>query len=121
MDKNLIVQIPKRYRKSMERRWNIDNFEYNGFDYASENLCVLCQVHYTIDCNNCPFVKFEKKGDLFTREVGCLRWLRFIKVITLNSTIKIGINAISIPDKSKIPTRQLKRLVDTASRYIEWV
>lgn len=121
MERDYIVQIPKRYKKNMERRWNIDNFEHNGFDYANEQPCVLCQVHHTYQCNNCPFARFEKKGDLLTRRVGCLRWLRLIRAKTPKSKIKIGVSAVTIPDKSKIPTKQLKRLVDTASRYIEWI
>lgn len=119
MREKLTVQIPKRYRKSLERRWKIDNFDLIYGDYEKYQPCVLCQVHYTDRCNNCPLARFEKYKR-YDHKVGCFEWLRKIKATTLHSVLEIGMSTIGFPE-GKVGIRQLKRIVDIASRYIEWV
>jgi len=111
---DLKVQIPKRYKNTLSKRFNSKYAELNdGVCYITIN-CPLCSV-YT--CKNCPFGKFgeNKIGD------GCMIWI--CKVYGRKKGYwSLYENGITFDEICKAKAiKSLNWFRDRAEELIEWI
>jgi len=63
MKEDLTVEIPRRFKKDLEARFNYENAEECGKEKKINVKCPLCIEYWSKEneCQECPFYKFEKK------------------------------------------------------------
>ena len=120
--KDLYVEIPKRFKRKLSKRFNPKNAEQ--WDFMSKRSrripvpCALCLTYAKDSCSDCPFYKFQK-GD-----AGCNVWLEEInKDADFNyRCIKIRINHIWWWQEDNETAMQFFKLVrKKAKKYIKWI
>ncbi len=118
---DLRVEIPKRFKESLERRFNLKRIEHEMFGdeklYFIRGKCELCSNYFWEQkrCVSCPFGKFGIKGGL----LGCVRWIEKIVgrfCFTLSET---DVNWWEEDDREA--RQQIKKLVEEAKKLITWV
>lgn len=87
MNNKKIVEIPKKYKKNIVNRWNINNAELSKYQedtYIIYIPCKLCEDFLTHpppslapNCNNCPFKIYEEINHPF-KVLGCISFLSLI-------------------------------------------
>lgn len=114
--KDLTVEIPKKYRKQLSKRFSISNFTYDSFceDYTNDTPCILCKVYSS--CEGCPFEKFATQY-----YGGCLYWIS--KIVGQKFIFRmVFLGNLSFDKKDKdFMKSALKKLKEGAKKYIKWV
>ncbi|HET54967.1 MAG TPA: hypothetical protein ENN33_07090 [Ignavibacteria bacterium] len=88
MNKNLIVEIPKRFEKQLRARFDLRRINEEGI---IEIACPLCAEYIRALCCGCPF---EWTGG------NCLTWFRNIYPGYI-SVCALSVHAISVYDTEK--------------------
>ena len=125
---DLRVEIPKKFKKSLKRRfslWRVENEvdEYGRRYYIISRMCPLCD-YYGYDCERCPFKKFQRRKILFIRnkhgEPGCISWMREI----IGEEFYFWQDAIEVGwwvENNKKARKQIKELKRKARKLITWI
>lgn len=110
LDKNLMVEIPKRFEKDLKAKFNLIKMDKNG---DTNYLCPLCKLYLTYPCNcgNCPFAKFE----ISNLVLGCSYWKRMI------TKKRVGFYLASENYPTIINVEEFKAWRKIATRYIKFV
>ncbi|MCK4251924.1 hypothetical protein KAX97_10775 [candidate division WOR-3 bacterium] len=140
-DDCLMVEIPKKYKRGMEKRWDLRRFKkessvfmsvgnagmFAGYVYMNRSPCDLCSDFlitsvcadgsYIQGCKNCPFDEFKKDGNSIK---GCVRWLALVAKDW--SVLKINEFYVGWPlSNDKKARKQMKEIRKMAKKYIKWV
>ncbi|RLC36635.1 hypothetical protein DRH29_04175 [candidate division Kazan bacterium] len=114
---DLRVEIPKKFKRSLERRFDLKRVKYEIFGdrklYYIEGKCKLC-LDYLYKCACCPFGKFKSRG-----VAGCVRWIE--KVIGRCHFAVSDIDVNWWEEYDKEARQQIKKLVEEAKKLITWV
>lgn len=122
LKKEYIIEIPKRFKKSLLKRFDLRIILAGN---SSEVVCPLCS-YYTDDCQRknkrCPLAKFALgMGD------GCVEWMKELGIplrllwldmddVSLRIACHRADGSISLVVKKK-----LKEVKKYALRHIKWV
>jgi len=117
---DLRVEIPKKFKRSLERRFDLKRVKYEVFGdrklYYIEGKCKLCSNYFWGQkrCTSCPFGKFGIK-----RMVGCVRWIEKIVGRFWFTLSETDVNWEEGDNKEA--REQIKKLVEEAKKLITWV
>jgi len=124
VDKNLVIEIPKKYKKQLISRFSPSNLH----DGVTKVECPLCK-DFRVSCNKCPFGKYLiwymrkfKYYDVFSA-LGCMNWM-----YTINPAIKNIFNFADdyvrvikkYEDKTSFAKKVLKEFKEKALKHIVW-
>ena len=115
--RDLTVEIPKKYRKELSKRFSISNFIYDPWtgEYETYISCILCDKYN--GCKECPFDKLKSRNS-----PGCLYWIRRIAGNKFTHRLLIGTYTMKFNKKDRDFIKStLKELKVGAKRYIKWV
>jgi len=116
---DLIVEIPKKFKKQLEKRFDETKFEENKDRIINIKInttsCPLCAFYKR--CSKCPFYKFS-----FSR-VGCRSWIEEILFKKYENICFHfdGENIFYFKNQEKRAIKQLKYLKKQAKKYIRWM
>lgn len=117
MDKK--VQIKKRFKNTMTKRFNPDSASCNDEYCWIRIKCALCAVYGRGNtmCGKCPFAKFET-----SKMLGCAAWANriFGKHNFIDEGIRFGENAVRFYNNNKWRKKMLK-FAEKAEEFIEWI
>ncbi len=117
---DLHVEIPKKFRKSLEKRFDLRRVEYEFYGnekiYYIRGKCELCLEYFSKydKCASCLFRKFESR-----EMAGCIRW---IEKIIGKCYFTVSHTDVDWWEKCDNEAReQIKKLVEEAKKLITWV
>lgn len=132
-DSYLMVEIPKKYKKRLEERWNLRKFKkegiindrcmFTGYIYANKRSCPLCSDSLAVSkqgplkCKECPFYKFRSFDPL---RLGCMKWLDLL----VGNFSVLSIHAwgiIWLMENDEEAREKVKEIRKRAKKYIKWV
>lgn len=124
VDKNLIVEIPKKYRVQLTSRFSPSNLR-NG---VIEVECPLCK-DFRKDCRVCPFGKYKNVYLVnlgYTRHLTGSRCINWISQISFGKVCifwfyKASITVRCTTIKSSVAKKVLKEFKERALKHIVWV
>lgn len=123
MAEDLKVQIPARFRKALERRFDSNRAiqtevgrgvkSIEGMGWTIYEECTLCAFY---DCPECPFGSFGPK--LFSR-IRCLDWIE--KVLGEDPVFNTRHSGKVFWKADDLARSQLAKLQERAKQLIEWI
>lgn len=117
MKRDLTIEIPKKFKKNLSKRFSAGNFIYSKSKdmWINKTSCKLCKKFYKhrwySDCSFCPFRNVHIS-------YGCIIWIS--KIIPLG-LLSLDCNELHATMNRKQLRRLLNKLKKDAKKYIKWV
>jgi len=118
---NLKVKIPKKFKKSLKRRFDLKKIEYESHGgrklYFIKGKCELCLKYFFRCENRCASCPFERFGN--EKVVGCAKWIEKVIGKPYFSISHIDVNWWE--KNNEKAQKQIKELKRKAKKLIQWV
>lgn len=125
MKHRLTVEIEKRFKRQLSKRFNPKNVVDVWFDTKGINIkCSLCDEYWRFDgnkdfCKRCPFYVYH---NTVSKGNGCVKWISRVMGKKWREIFVMGSECIEWnKEDNKKAIELLKKLREKAKKYIIWI